>query len=350
MQGESFDYSKAGVNIEAGDALVHRIKTMVGLNFRAGVMTEIGGFAGFFKPDWQRYREPVLAAATDGVGTKLKIAVMMNKHDTVGIDLVAMCVNDLLVQGAEPLFFLDYLAVGKLDVDQAAEIISGIAAGCRQAGCALLGGETAEMPGFYPPGEYDLAGFAVGIADKERIITGKDIVPGDAVIGLASNGLHSNGYSLVRKVLFEHLSLDPLAVYAPLQGPLGEELLKPTAVYVPLVLPLLQLYPIKGLAHITGGGLELNLLRILPPGTRAVLHKQSWPIPAIFRLLQEKGNIEEKEMHRTFNMGIGMVMVVPSGIAADLIKYFQEKDWQAWSIGYIEKNEGAEPVVEITMR
>jgi len=349
MQEESFDYNKAGVNIEAGDALVQRIKKMVGQNFRPGVMMEIGGFAGFFKPDWQRYREPVLAAAADGVGTKLKISVMMNKHDTVGIDLVAMCVNDLLVQGADPLFFLDYLAVGKLDVDQAAEIISGIVAGCRQAGCALLGGETAEMPGFYPPGEYDLAGFAVGIAEKERIITGKDIVPGDVVIGLASNGLHSNGYSLVRKVFFEHLSLDPLAVYSPLQCALGEELLKPTAVYVPLVLPLLQQYPLKGLAHITGGGLELNLLRILPPGTRAVLRKRSWDVPAIFKLLQEKGNIQEREMYRTFNMGIGMAMIVPSGTSEAILQYLKEKDWQAWSIGYIEEDKGTGPGVEITM-
>jgi phosphoribosylformylglycinamidine cyclo-ligase len=215
MHGEGFDYGKAGVNIEAGDALVQRIRKMVGKNFRSGVITEIGGFAGFFKPEWQRYREPVLAAATDGVGTKLKIAMLMHKHDTVGIDLVAMCVNDLVVQGAEPLFFLDYLAVGKLDVDQAASIISGVVEGCRQAGCALLGGETAEMPGFYPPGEYDLAGFAVGMGERGGILSGEDIVPGDVVIGIASSGLHSNGFSLVRKVLFEHGGLTVDSVSPP---------------------------------------------------------------------------------------------------------------------------------------
>ncbi len=347
MQDESFDYKKAGVNIEAGDALVERIKKIIGRNFRQGVLTEVGGFAGFFQPEWRSYREPVLAAAADGVGTKLKIAVMMDKHDTVGIDLVAMCVNDLLVQGADPLFFLDYLAVGKLNVDQAAEIISGIAEGCRQAGCALLGGETAEMPGFYPPGEYDLAGFAVGIAEKERILSGKEIVPGDIVIGLASSGLHSNGYSLVRKVLFEHASLDPFAVCSPLEGTLGEELLKPTVIYVPLVLPLLQQYPLKGLAHITGGGLELNLVRILPHGTKAVLKKESWEVPPIFKLLQERGNIQEEEMYRTFNMGIGMAMVVPAEIAAAILDRVREKGWQAWFIGAIEDNREKEAAVII---
>lgn len=345
MQGESFDYNKAGVSIEAGDALVERIKGIIGKNFRAGVLTEIGGFAGFFKPEWRHYREPVLAAATDGVGTKLKIAVMLNKHDTVGIDLVAMCVNDLLVQGADPLFFLDYLAVGKLDVEQAAEIIGGIAEGCRQAGCALLGGETAEMPGFYPPGEYDLAGFAVGIAEKDNILSGKDVLPGDVVIGLASNGLHSNGFSLVRKVLFEHAALDPLDACPPLQGTLGEELLKPTAIYVPLVLPLLQQYPIKGLAHITGGGVELNLVRVLPYGTRAVLDKRCWDLPAIFKLLQERGNIEEKEMFRTFNMGIGMAMIVPEGAANQILERIREKGRQAWIIGTIEEHKGESEVI-----
>ncbi|MEW5921278.1 MAG: phosphoribosylformylglycinamidine cyclo-ligase [Bacillota bacterium] len=348
MQGESFDYSKAGVNIEAGDALVQRIKRMIGNNFRPGVLTEIGGFAGFFKPDWKRYREPVLAAAADGVGTKLKIAAILEKHDTVGIDLVAMCVNDLLVQGADPIFFLDYLAMGKLDVDQAEQIISGIVEGCSRAGCALLGGETAEMPGFYPPGEYDLAGFAVGIAEKKDILTGKEIIPGDVVIGLASNGLHSNGFSLVRKVLFEYAALDPGRSYGFLQCSLGEELLKPTLIYVPLVLPLLQQYPLKGLAHITGGGLELNLLRVLPPGTRAVLEKKRWVVPAIFNLVQERGNIEEREMYRTFNMGIGMAMVVPAAVSGEILDSIRGKGQQAWVIGYIDDNEGKEATVTIT--
>ena len=347
MQGEGFDYGKAGVNIEAGDALVQRIKKMVGPNFRSGVLTEIGGFAGFFKPQWQRYREPVLAAATDGVGTKLKIAMLMDKHDTVGIDLVAMCVNDLVVQGAEPLFFLDYLAVGKLDVDQAASIISGVVEGCRQAGCALLGGETAEMPGFYPPGEYDLAGFAVGIGERDGILTGEDIVPGDVVIGLPSSGLHSNGYSLVRKVLFEHAGLTVNSAFPSLQGTLGDELLKPTTIYVPILVPLLQQYPIKGLAHITGGGLELNLMRILPQGTRAHLEKKYWDIPAIFHLLQEKGSVKDGEMFRTFNMGIGMIMVVSSVKADEILKYIREKNSHASVIGQIEANGEQEPEVVI---
>lgn len=347
MQGEQFDYGKAGVNIEAGDALVQRIKKMVGTNFRSGVMTEIGGFAGFFKPDWQSYREPVLAAATDGVGTKLKIAMLMDKHNTVGIDLVAMCVNDLVVQGAEPLFFLDYLAVGKLDVNQAAEIISGVVEGCRQAGCALLGGETAEMPGFYPPHEYDLAGFAVGMGERGGILTGEDIIAGDVVIGIPSSGLHSNGFSLVRKVLFEHGGLTVDSVCPPLQCTLGEELLKPTTIYVQLLLPLLQQYPIKGIAHITGGGLQLNLLRILPKNTRALLEKKNWDVPAIFHLLQEKGNIAEAEMFRTFNMGIGMAMVVPASAAAEILKAITEKGGQASIIGHIEKHQEQEPEVEI---
>ena len=348
MHGEGFDYSKAGVNIEAGDVLVQRIRKMVGKNFRSGVITEIGGFAGFFKPEWQRYREPVLAAATVGVGTKLKIAMLMHKHDTVGIDLVAMCVNDLVVQGAEPLFFLDYLAVGKLDVDQAASIISGVVEGCRQAGCALLGGETAEMPGFYPPGEYDLAGFAVGMGERGGILSGEDIVPGDVVIGIPSSGLHSNGFSLVRKVLFEHGGLTVDSVFPTLQCTLGEELLKPTTIYVPLLLPLLQQYPIKGVAHITGGGLQLNLLRILPDHTRARLEQQSWEIPAIFYLLQETGNISAAEMFRTFNMGIGMAMVAPAAAADAILKAVKEKNTQAGIIGQIEINKRQEPEVVIS--
>ncbi len=347
MQGEGFDYDKAGVNIEAGDALVQRIKKMVGTNFRSGVLTEIGGFAGFFKPEWQRYREPVLAAATDGVGTKLKIAMLMHKHDTVGIDLVAMCVNDLVVQGAEPLFFLDYLAVGKLDVEQAAAIISGVVEGCRQAGCALLGGETAEMPGFYPPGEYDLAGFAVGMGERGGILTGEDITHGDVVIALPSNGLHSNGYSLVRKVLFEHAGLTVDSLCPPLQCTLGEELLKPTIIYVSLLLSLLQQYPIKGVAHITGGGLQLNLLRILPKNTRARLQKKNWEIPAIFHLLQEKGNISEEEMFRTFNMGCGMAMIAPATAVDEILKGVTAKGGQAHIIGHIEKHEEQEPEVKI---
>lgn len=284
---ESFDYKKAGVNIDAGEEVVQRIKAMVRTTFRPEVLTDIGGFAGFFRPNLHAFKEPVFAAATDGVGTKLKIAFMLEKHDTVGIDAVAMCVNDLIVQGAEPLFFLDYLAVGKLDVDRATEIIGGVAEGCRRAGCALLGGETAEMPGFYPPGEYDLAGFAVGIAEKEKIITGAHIAPGDILIGVASSGLHSNGFSLVRKVLLEHAGLSLDQFLPELGCTLGEELLKPTIIYVPLILPLLRRYELKGIAHITGGGLELNLPRILPAGVKALLRKKSWEIPPVFSLIQK---------------------------------------------------------------
>jgi phosphoribosylformylglycinamidine cyclo-ligase len=344
---ESFDYKKAGVNIDAGEKVVQKIKAMVRTTFRPEVLTDIGGFAGFFRPNLHTFKEPVFAAATDGVGTKLKIAFMLEKHDTVGIDAVAMCVNDLIVQGAEPLFFLDYLAVGKLDVDRATEIIGGVAEGCRQAGCALLGGETAEMPGFYPPGEYDLAGFAVGIAEKEKIITGAHIAPGDILIGVASNGLHSNGFSLVRKVLLEHAGLSLDQFLPELGCTLGEELLKPTIIYVPLILPLLRRYELKGIAHITGGGLELNLPRILPSGVKALLRKKSWEIPPVFPLIQEYGHVEEREMFRTFNMGIGMVLVTAPEISALVLEQIRSKGEKAWEIGLIAEKKGDENGVEI---
>ena len=344
---ESFDYKKAGVNIDAGEEVVQRIKAMVRTTFRPEVLTDIGGFAGFFRPNLHAFKEPVFAAATDGVGTKLKIAFMLEKHDTVGIDAVAMCVNDLIVQGAEPLFFLDYLAVGKLDVDRATEIIGGVAEGCRRAGCALLGGETAEMPGFYPPGEYDLAGFAVGIAEKEKIITGAHIAPGDILIGVASSGLHSNGFSLVRKVLLEHAGLSLDQFLPELGCTLGEELLKPTIIYVPLILPLLRRYELKGIAHITGGGLELNLPRILPSGVKALLRKKSWEIPPVFSLIQKYGHVEEREMFRTFNMGIGMVLVTAPEISALVLEQIRSKGEKAWEIGLIAEKKGDEQGVEI---
>ena len=344
---ESFDYKKAGVNIDAGEEVVQRIKAMVRTTFRPEVLTDIGGFAGFFRPNLHAFKEPVFAAATDGVGTKLKIAFMLEKHDTVGIDAVAMCVNDLIVQGAEPLFFLDYLAVGKLDVDRATEIIGGVAEGCRRAGCALLGGETAEMPGFYPPGEYDLAGFAVGIAEKEKIITGAHIAPGDILIGVASSGLHSNGFSLVRKVLLEHAGLSLDQFLPELGCTLGEELLKPTIIYVPLILPLLRRYELKGIAHITGGGLELNLPRILPAGVKALLRKKSWEIPPVFSLIQKYGHVEEREMFRTFNMGIGMVLVTAPEISALVLEQIRSKGEKAWEIGLIAEKKGDENGVEI---
>ncbi len=347
MAGESFDYKKAGVDIEAAEKMVEGIKGMVWTTFRPGVLTEIGGFAGLFEPDLQLYENPVFAAATDGVGTKLKIAFMLGKHDTVGIDLVAMCVNDLLVQGAAPLFFLDYLAVGKLEHSLVTEIISGVVEGCRQAGCSLLGGETAEMPGFYSEGEYDLAGFAVGIVDKEKIISGQEIAPGDLLLGLSSTGLHSNGYSLVRKVLLEHAGLSLQAQIPGLDTTLGEELLKPTAIYAPLLLPLLQEYKIKGLAHITGGGMGNNLQRVLPVGLRAIVKSGSWEAPAIFPLIQELGNVKEEDMLRTFNMGVGMILVVPPETCAPLLRQIEKKGTAAWEIGLIEEGEAGKVSVVI---
>ena len=345
---ESFDYKKAGVDLEAGEKVVDEIKAMVRSTFRPEVLTDLGGFTGLFQPNLSTYRTPVLAAATDGVGTKLKIAFMLGKHDTVGIDAVAMCVNDLLVQGAEPLFFLDYLAVGKMGVSQVTEIIRGIVAGCHQAGCTLLGGETAEMPGFYVPGEYDLAGFALGIAEKEKIIGGKQIVPGDILIGFASNGLHSNGFSLVRKIFLEHAGL-ALDLYLPqLDSTLGEELLKPTTIYVPLVLPLLREFTIKGLAHITGGGLKLNLPRIFPAGLKAVIEKERWEVPPIFSLVQDYGHVPEQEMFRTFNMGIGMVLVTSPQLVGPVLDWIKERGGKAWQIGYLQEYSGEiEDVVEI---
>lgn len=344
---EGFDYKKAGVDIDTGDQAVREIKEMVRTTFRPEVLTEIGGFAGLFRPAWEKYKDPVFAASADGVGTKLKIAFMLDKHDTVGIDAVAMCVNDLLVQGAEPLFFLDYLATGKLEIAKVKEIIKGVVEGCRLAGCTLLGGETAEMPGFYPPGEYDLAGFAVGIVEKEKIVTGNDILPGDMLIGIASNGLHSNGFSLVRKVLLEHAGLKLEAFMPELGCTLGEELLKPTVIYVPLIVPLLQEFEVKGMAHITGGGLMLNLPRILPSGVKAVLKKTSFVTPAIFSLVQERGHIEEKEMFRTFNMGIGFVLVASPQNAAAVLGRIKGKGVMAWEIGYIEEKKENEDEVEI---
>ena len=350
MTEAGFDYKSAGVDIEAGEQVVRDIKDLVRGTFCPEVLTELGGFSGLFQPRNELYREPVLSAATDGVGTKLKLAFEMGIHDTIGIDAVAMCVNDLLAQGAEPLFFLDYLAVGKLDNKTAAEIVRGVAEGCRQAGCALLGGETAEMPGFYPVGEYDLAGFAVGIVEKKKILPRKDMIPGDRLIGLASTGLHSNGFSLVRKVLFDHARL-PLKEYSASLGAIpGEELLKPTKIYVPLVLPLLneskdekdaEVSGIKGIAHITGGGITLNLPRILPEGIKAAVLKGSWILPPVFSLIQESGPVREEEMYRTFNMGLGMILVVSSAAAQDVLQKLSQEQWPAMEIGQLEKAEGA---------
>jgi len=303
-------YRDAGVDIDAGDALVERIKPFAKRTMRPEVLAGIGGFGALVEIG-KRFREPVLVASTDGVGTKLKLAFTLGRHDSVGIDLVAMSVNDILVQGAEPLFFLDYFACGKLDVDVAAQVIRGIAAGCEQAGCALIGGETAEMPGMYPEGEYDLAGFAVGVVEKSAVIDGQGIGPGDVVLGLASSGPHSNGYSLIRRIV-ERSGADLGAPYADAAGAttLGEALLTPTRIYVKPLLALMRDLPVKGMAHITGGGLTENVPRVLPEGVQARLDKSRWPRPAVFSWLQAQGGVAEDEMHRVFNCGIGMVVIV----------------------------------------
>ncbi len=330
------DYRQAGVDIEAGETTVDRIKGLARSTFRPEVLLGLGGFAGLFALDLKGYREPVLVAGCDGVGTKLKLAFATGKHATVGIDCVAMCVNDILVQGAEPLFFLDYLAVGKLDPKQVEEVVAGVAEGCRQAGCALLGGEMAEMPGFYPPGEYDIAGFAVGMVERTQIIDGSKIRPGDAVIGLASSGLHSNGYSLVRKVLLEQAALTLECVPPGLNVPLADELLRPTRIYVPAVRSLLKKYTIKGAAHITGGGIAGNLPRVLPEGVQAEIREGSWPVPPIFTLIREHGPVNIEEMYRTFNMGIGFVLIAPAEQAEAIITELSQNEISAWVIGEIQ--------------
>ncbi|HPU53280.1 MAG TPA: phosphoribosylformylglycinamidine cyclo-ligase, partial [Burkholderiaceae bacterium] len=304
-------YKDAGVDIDAGDALVDRIKPLARRTMREGVLAGIGGFGALFEVP-KRYKEPVLVSGTDGVGTKLKLAFALDRHDTVGIDLVAMSVNDILVQGAEPLFFLDYFACGKLSVDTAAQVIGGIATGCEQAGCALIGGETAEMPGMYPDGEYDLAGFAVGAVEKSRIINGRTIEPGDVVLGLASSGAHSNGYSLVRRVIERaHGSITSPRLRDELDGrPLADAVMAPTRIYVKPMLELMQHVPVKGVAHITGGGLLENVPRILGDSLQAVLYRDAWKMPPLFGWLQQHGQIADNEMHRVFNCGIGMVVVV----------------------------------------
>ncbi|OMH40101.1 phosphoribosylformylglycinamidine cyclo-ligase [Desulfurobacterium indicum] len=329
-------YKDAGVDIEAGDALVERIKPFAKKTFDSNVLAGIGGFgAGYLIPEG--YKKPVLVSGTDGVGTKLKVAQMANVHDTVGIDLVAMCVNDILTVGAKPLFFLDYFATGKLSVDTAADVVKGIAKGCEIAGCALIGGETAEMPDFYPEGEYDLAGFVVGIVDMDKYITGEKIKPGDIVIGVASSGIHSNGYSLVRKLFFDILKLNINNTVDELGKTVAEILLTPTKIYVKPILHLISKVNVKGLAHITGGGIPGNLARILPNGTKAVIDKNTWEIPPIFRFIQEKGNVPEEEMFKTFNMGIGMCIIVSPEDTEKTVSTLEAQGERAFVIGKIEK-------------
>ena len=332
-------YRSAGVDIDAGNRLVELIKPLVKSTFRPEVLTDLGGFAGLFRLDTTRYREPVLVSGTDGVGTKLKVASLLNRHDTIGIDLVAMCVNDIIVCGAEPLFFLDYFATGKLDPEQARDVVSGIVSGCRDAGCALIGGETAEMPSMYADGEYDLAGFAVGVVDRARVIDGRTIVPGDVVIGLASSGLHSNGYSLVRKLLFEVEGLATDDRLPELNGPLGPILLTPTKIYANTVLALINTFTVKGIAHITGGGITENLPRILPPDCAAMIDRRRWTPPPIFRVLQTRGDISDDEMYRTFNMGLGLLLVT-SPDQADAVRATAEaRGEQTVIVGEIVRGE-----------
>ncbi|MFA5627421.1 MAG: phosphoribosylformylglycinamidine cyclo-ligase [Thiohalomonadaceae bacterium] len=331
--GSGISYRDAGVDIDAGDALIERIKPFAKRTTRPEVMGGLGGFGALFQVPLERYREPVLVAGTDGVGTKLRLALQLHKHDTIGIDLVAMCVNDLIVQGAEPLFFLDYYATGKLDVDTAAEVVEGIAAGCEQAGCALIGGETAEMPGMYHGGDYDLAGFAVGIVEKSKIIDGSKVSAGDALIGLASSGPHSNGYSLIRKVI----EVSNVYLGEDFHGKtLGETLLVPTRIYIKPLLKLLAEVDVHTMAHITGGGLLENIPRVLPENCRAVIDSKSWQRPPIFDWLQQKGQISEREMHRVFNCGVGMVIAVAANDLERSLALLQAAGEQAWKLGSID--------------
>ena len=330
-------YKEAGVNITLANQVVKRMKPLISKTSIPGVLGEIGGFGGLFSLAEYKYKEPVLVSGTDGVGTKLKIAFDLKKHDSVGIDLVAMCVNDIITCGAKPLFFLDYISIGKLSEGIAINLIKGISEGCKMADCALLGGETAEMPGFYPEGEYDLAGFAVGIVDRKKIIEGKNIKEGDIVIGLASNGLHSNGFSLVRKVLLEEKKYKLEEKLTVLKSTLGKELLRPTRIYVKPILHLLGKYKILGIAHITGGGLIENIPRILPEGFSIQIDQKSWPKPPIFSLIQKEGSIAEQEMYRTFNMGIGMVLIVSESGSGKILEELKAMNCESYIIGQVIK-------------
>jgi phosphoribosylformylglycinamidine cyclo-ligase len=329
-------YLDAGVDIDAGNELVERIKPAVKSTNRSGVITGLGGFGGLFQLDTKRYKEPVLVSGTDGVGTKLLLARQLECHDTIGIDLVAMCVNDVLTCGAEPLFFLDYYATGKLQIDNAQAVIEGIAEGCRQAGCALIGGETAEMPGMYDRDEYDLAGFTVGVVDRPQLIDGSQIKAGHVVLGLESSGPHSNGYSLIRKVL-EQSGDDPSS---PLQATtLGEALLAPTRIYVKTLLPLIDKHPVDGLAHITGGGISENIIRVIPSELGLEIDLSAWEMPAVFNWLQKRGRIDEQEMLRTFNCGIGMVILVAEKSADKICGVLTEAGEPVYRIGHVTEHQ-----------
>ncbi len=331
-------YREAGVDVEAGYESVKLMKNHVKRTFRPEVMTELGGFGGLFSLDKSKYEQPVLVSGTDGVGTKLKVAFLTDKHDTVGIDCVAMCVNDIVCSGAEPLFFLDYIAVGKNYPEKVAQIVKGVADGCVMSGCSLIGGETAEMPGFYPVDEYDLAGFTVGIVDKNKIIDGKKIKAGDKLIGLPSSGIHSNGYSLVRKLI--NPTENNLKEYVEKLGcTLGDELLKPTKIYVKTILDLIEKFEIEGISHITGGGFIENIPRMIPEGLRVKIQKGTWPVLPIFDLLRDLGNMADKDIFNTFNMGIGMILAVDAQKAEEIITYLDSQGEKAYLIGSIAEGE-----------
>lgn len=348
MKSSSLNYKDAGVNIDAGNELIEKIKPLTAKTRRPGVLSGLGGFGALFELPMDKYKNPVLVSGTDGVGTKLKLAMELNKHDTIGIDLVAMCVNDIIVTGAEPLFFLDYYATGKLDTDTAASVIGGIAKGCEISGAALTGGETAEMPGMYSGEDYDVAGFCVGIVEKAEIIDGTKTAAGDVLIGLASSGPHSNGYSLIRKTL-SHVNAD---LTQPIEAngktmTLGEALLEPTRIYVKSLLALKDIVEIKALAHITGGGLLENIPRVLPDNTNAVIDKNSWKIPPVFQWLQENGNLEATEMYRTYNCGVGMVICVDKNDADNALAQLKDLGESAFIIGNIESSDQETPEVII---
>ncbi len=334
---EKLTYKKSGVDINEGERFVRIISPMVKKTFRKEVLTGIGSFNALFNIDTRKYKSPILVSGTDGVGTKLKIAFMMNKHDTVGIDLVAMCVNDVLTSGAEPLFFLDYFATGKLNSKIASEVIKGIVKGCKDAGCSLVGGETAEMPGFYAENEYDLSGFAVGIVEKKEIINGSRIKKGDLLIGIASNGIHSNGYSLIRKLFFDIKKMKVDTYVPELKKTIGEELLKPTKIYVKAFMALKNQVDIKGMAHITGGGIPGNLPRIFPEGVSSVIREKSWYVPEIFKIIKKMGNVPEEDMKKTFNMGIGYIIVVPEVDAYNTLIILKKEGFKSCIIGTVEK-------------
>ena len=345
MTGKKTSYKDAGVDIDKAATFVDRIKPLIKPTLRKETVGEIGHFGGLFHLNTDKYKNPLLVSATDGVGTKLRIAHMMDRHNTVGIDLVAMSVNDLIVQGAEPLFFLDYIATGKLKLETTVKIVEGIAKGCTEAGCALIGGETAEMPGFYKDDEYDLAGFCVGVVEYDNLIDGSEIRVGDTIIGLVSNGVHSNGYSLARKVLFAQGGLDISDKVEGIKDSIGMELLRPTKIYVKPVLNLIKNFSIKGIAHITGGGLTENIPRILPRRCRAVIVRKTWTPPPIFKIIQDMGGVDESEMFRVFNMGIGMIAIVPEKDSKEIINHLQVLGEQAHIIGHITNREKESPAV-----